>query len=336
MDTNSILIMVNSIDVNGVPTEIKILPLGLIKSQKGEFIVDTESFNKMQEEFKGRSIDKVIDYEHQTLEKTQAPAGGWIKKLLLKSDGIYARVEWTQKAKEYIANREYRYLSPVILIRKSDRKAVLLHSVALTNSPAIDGMEAIINSLKDTNMKGAENMDVLKEIAKALGLTEVATLEEVLNAIKNIKSQQEAAQVVANSLNSERLKVESESLVEISLSIGQIGESQKEWAINRCMDDVEGFKSFVESAYQKERDKLVEFALTSGKIAPFQKEWAEDYASKDFKGFKVFMENAPKVIPYGSLEYFKNDKAGFGTSNMESPISDMLGVSEEDIKKYNR
>ena len=55
-------------------------------------------------------------------------------------------VEWTKKGREYIANKEYRYLSPVVLVKKADQHAAVFHSAALTNIPAITGMFAIINS----------------------------------------------------------------------------------------------------------------------------------------------------------------------------------------------
>ena len=32
------------IELSGVPTEIKILPLGVVHSQRGDFVVDDESF----------------------------------------------------------------------------------------------------------------------------------------------------------------------------------------------------------------------------------------------------------------------------------------------------
>jgi len=48
----------------------------------------------------------------------------------------------------YLKNREYKYLSPVVLVRKKDHKALQLHSVALTNPPAINGMVPIVNSKK--------------------------------------------------------------------------------------------------------------------------------------------------------------------------------------------
>ena len=65
------------VELSGVPTEIKILPLGRVHSQKGDFNVDDESFELIRKQFKDRKLDLVIDYEHQTLSDVQAPAGGW-------------------------------------------------------------------------------------------------------------------------------------------------------------------------------------------------------------------------------------------------------------------
>lgn len=146
-----IQVLSSSDNLNEVPDWIKILPLGNVSSEKGNFLVDRESYNMIHSYMLKRKIDIVIDYEHQTLTNGQAPAGGWIKELALKADGIYAKVEWTEKAKSYLRNKEYRYLSPVIMVRKSDNRVTELHSVALTNCPAINGMTPIVNSLKGIN-----------------------------------------------------------------------------------------------------------------------------------------------------------------------------------------
>lgn len=143
--TNYIYALTN--DIGQCPEEVKILPVGTVNSEKGDFIVDQESYKEMKAEMQRRGIDIVIDYEHQTLKDVQAPAGGWVKDLIYTPEAIVAKVEWTPKAKEYLKNKEYRYLSPVVLTRKSDSKAVVLHSLALTNTPAINGMFAIVNSV---------------------------------------------------------------------------------------------------------------------------------------------------------------------------------------------
>jgi phage I-like protein len=216
---NGYLILSESISVNGVPENIKILPLGNVNSRKGNFLVDETSFKEMQQYFTDRQIDVVIDYEHQTLEGTEAPAAGWIKDLKLTDEGVVAKVDWTDRAKEYLKNKEYRYLSPVIFKRKSDGRAIVLHSVALTNTPAIDGMEPIVNNLNFLK-GGKEDMnEFLKKLAVLLGLDENATEEEIIEAIKKLAENEKAPEgneeeIVANKEILEALELDEKATVE--------------------------------------------------------------------------------------------------------------------------
>lgn len=123
-----IALQAGTIDLSGAPEEIKILPLGEVKSTKGTFLVDDASVDMILKSFKDRKIDLVVDYEHQTLLNVQAPASGWITELRKGADAIIGKVQWTQKAKEYLKNREYRYLSPTIMVRK-DRRVSAVSSV---------------------------------------------------------------------------------------------------------------------------------------------------------------------------------------------------------------
>ena len=105
---------------------VKLLPLGLVHSTKGDFLVDNESFQAIRCKFTERQLQIPIDYEHQTLKDMQAPAAGWIKDIILRSDGIYGAVDWTERAVEYLKNKEYRYLSPVVLTQGKERRVVAL------------------------------------------------------------------------------------------------------------------------------------------------------------------------------------------------------------------
>ena len=165
-------ILSQTANLTEAPEYIRVLPLGYISSEKGDFLVDSESFQMMKEHMEHRAVDIVIDYEHQTLRGMQAPAGGWIKELVLKSDGIFARVEWTKRAKDYLQNREYRYLSPVVMVRKKDRKASQIHSVALTNTPAINGMIPIVNSVIPPLQDDTQLNENQKKICRMLNISE--------------------------------------------------------------------------------------------------------------------------------------------------------------------
>ena len=88
----------------------------------------------------------VIDYEHQTLNKATngqpAPAAGWFKGLEWREgQGLFmVQIEWTERAREMIAGSEYRYLSPVFGFDSQTGAVTYIHSVALTNDPALIGL----------------------------------------------------------------------------------------------------------------------------------------------------------------------------------------------------
>lgn len=336
------------IELSGVPTEIKILPLGRVHSQKGDFNVDEESFELIRKQFKDRKLDLVIDYEHQTLSDVQAPASGWIKELYKGEDAIIAKVEWTAKAAEYLKNKEYRYLSPVVLVRKRDQKATAIHSVALTNTPAIDGMFALVNSLDIEDISEGGNIMDLKELAKALGLPETATEEEIKKAVEDAAKAaerlkemeekkpedkpgeggkpQEVAEVVANSTIlsmlglKEGAKTEDVAASIMALKTGTPDTQAELLALKQRMQE-------------RDADEEVQKALKAGKITAAQSGWAKSYALKDMDGFKGFVEKAPVVVPPGKLE-LKDAPAAPGSDEVDVAILKNMGVSMEDVKKY--
>ena len=332
-------------EVGGAPEIISVLPLGHVKSAKGEFDVDGESFAAMKAQIAQRGVDLVVDYEHQTLTGEQAPAAGWVKELFLDDGQIKARVEWTDRAKAYLSNREYRYLSPVITVRKADNKAMGLHSIALTNTPAIEHMEAIVNSL---NFEGGQNtMDFMKELAKLLGLGEDATEEQVKEALKACleenKSLKESAaeaakqqppendKVVANKEVCELLGLKAGAATAdvaaaiMALKSGNIG------GVNLT----EQVKSLEAKLADRDAEEAVEMALKAGKITPAQRDWAKGYALKSLDDFRDFAEKAPQVVPMGDVGgseslALKRDEVDEATLL----VCKQLGISAEDVKQY--
>ena len=69
-------------------------------------------------------------------------------------------------------NREYWYISPVVMVRKKDNKASQIHSVALTNTPAINGMIPIVNSIKLPSTEEPQLNDAQKKICRMLNISE--------------------------------------------------------------------------------------------------------------------------------------------------------------------
>jgi phage I-like protein len=127
------------------PEWIKLLPLGEVKLTDGRppFEVTAGDLEKIVADFQGRGLDMVMDYEHQSLSGGPAPAAAWIKELQARDDGLYARVDWTPQAQEYLANQEYRYFSPVLMMDENGHPQQMLH-LGLTNVPAIAALPPLV------------------------------------------------------------------------------------------------------------------------------------------------------------------------------------------------
>ena len=107
---------------DGVPDWVQLLPKGphvpARDGRKPYRIDDAERV--VRDSMTAGAGRLVMDYNHQTDYAAQpgvggrAPAAGWIKELSARDDGIWGLVEWTPAAKAAVANREYRYVSPVV------------------------------------------------------------------------------------------------------------------------------------------------------------------------------------------------------------------------------
>ena len=224
-----------------VPDEVQLLPAGEVNPKgKTGFLVDEEARGMIVSAFTGSATDLVVDYEHQSLSGSEAPAAGWIKELVDRGeDGIWAKVQWTERAKGYLEAREYRYLSPVVLIRKKDRRAVEVLGAALTNLPAIDGMAPVVNSSRPLEAEEViEAEDAYREmymgVLKAVGLQEGATPADVEEKVVSLHRTIKA--------------MEAESLIREALSDGRLTPSLAGWARGYAAEDPEGFRDFMGKA----------------------------------------------------------------------------------------
>lgn len=207
-----------------VPERVLLAPWGHVESTNGSFIVDEESAALTIEAMSDQATDTPIDYEHQTLGGSyaspsgQAPAAGWIKQVVAEPGvGLVALIEWTEQAAQMLAAKEYRYLSPVALIRKSDRKLIGIHSAALTNKPAIKGMRPIVNRAEHDV---PDNVEPVAALRQTLALADDAGVDEVLLA-------------ASRKLHEVRAEAERERVdrrVEDAMREGKLVEAQRAWA----------------------------------------------------------------------------------------------------------
>lgn len=121
-----------------------------------------------------------------------APARGWITAMQARDDGIWGRVEWTDEGHALVASRAYRGISPVISHDKS--KAILgILRASLVNRPNLKGLTSL-------NQEEDDTVSFMEKLAKALGLKEGATEDEISAAIAKLKKGDDAQPALQSQL----------------------------------------------------------------------------------------------------------------------------------------
>ena len=148
------------------------------------------------ERWRRRETPLVIDYEHQSLNARHngqpAPAAGWIEFLRYEpGQGLFASVQWTEGAKGFIGQDEYRFISPVFSFDPKNGDVLELKGAALTNTPALDGLGAVAatEDFSPTDNPQPETaMNALNRLKQLLGLPEDAAEETLLAELDRLEA----------------------------------------------------------------------------------------------------------------------------------------------------
>lgn len=197
--SSTIAARVSPVDAGGpAPGRIQLFPAGSFAARDGRpgtlkgvkataWTLTPDIAAAVIARWQARETPLVVDYEHQTMLAEQngkpAPAAGWIESLELAEDGLYAAVKWTPTARAYIESDEYRYISPVFSFDPETGAVLELKSAALTNYPALDGMDAVKAREEDATPMKKELAD---RLCKLLGLNADATEEAMLTELSKL------------------------------------------------------------------------------------------------------------------------------------------------------
>lgn len=240
-----------------------------------------------------------IDYEHAQAHKAPtgelAPAAGWITALdYREGEGLFAAVEWTEKAAEMIKTKEYRFISPEFYTDKK-KNVIEIAGAGLVNRPAIP-MPALAREQKTEK----ENLMDLKVIAKALGLSEDADEAAVLAAIDAQKEQTSAVLAA--------LKVE--KLADAPAAITALEEDRTQVLASK--DDKEkelaALRGEVDTLSEKDRNRemasVLDAAAAEGKITPASRKQFEAMCASEggIERFKELAATLPVIIAPSPLK----------------------------------
>ena len=285
------------LEAGAAPTRILIAPWGDVESTQGHFFVDGQAVAATIEQFREHGTDIPIDFEHQTLGGSYsspdglAPAAGWIKDLVgIESVGLMADVEWTELGLEHLQKRQYRYLSPVALIRKSDRRLVGLHSAALTNKPAIVGMEALVNREDSSDEHGrASCPGHAGEVKSSTQTVQIAQAPDKSGFSRR-----------AGTCGSLDQTLEEESMVETLEKLRkQLDLDQRNGARQVLVAASRRIAELEQREEDKGAEERVSEAMAAGKLTEAQREWALKLALSDAQSFDDWSAAAPMVVSLG-------------------------------------
>ncbi len=332
-----------------LPRRFPILPLGLYKGyidpdtgEKRTFEITPERVRQAIEylnsiKAKNPEFAIVIDNDHLTLMDTFAPAFGWITGLYdAGPDGLGADgVEWTRRGAEVLANKEYRFISPVFFFNGVDGESgetipFGISSAALTNTPFFDKLKPLVAKRVDNlNNGGIKMKDLLKAVMAFLGLTDENTPETELVAKFAAKVQEVGQLVTAKKvfgdlglpdnttmdqaktivvLGSKTPAEQYAHLLEqIGFEKGTTPEAAKATVImakqagTKNLELAQRVQQLEAAQIDREAIEAVETAIAEGKIFPAQRDEMLVMAKKDLAGMKAFFAKAPQVAPLKPL-----------------------------------
>ncbi|SNY91387.1 Mu-like prophage I protein [Cohaesibacter sp. ES.047] len=268
-----------------VPEWVEVIPAGTITGRDDRvFINDRPELIVAQ--FAADGIDLIFDYEHLSevdLEaKKPVPAAGWISALEERKGAVWARVDWTAKAREMIAAREYRYFSPALLLDQDAVPGVQVHVVGLSSAGLVHSpflRSAALNSKQPTTPK-PENSEVAMKgdkrvaLCQKLKLADEASDDAVISAIAVLQAEAEKAaqfdqsnfvpkadyEQVKSKLDTlqageaDKLKLEAEAAVDEAIKDQKVAPASKDYHLEAC-------------ATRKGLDQFKALMGTTGKLA---------------------------------------------------------------------
>ncbi|MCX7559111.1 hypothetical protein OS190_05985 [Sulfitobacter sp. F26204] len=215
--------------------------------------------------FNARGTDLPIDYEHQSETQSEkrsgpVPAAGWIKELQARADGIWGRVDWTAKARELIAQKAYRYLSPVLMHRPGETEVRWLNGAGLVHHPNLT-LTALASEdfTMDKNTPGTkpDDMTLTQRIIKMLGLSDTASDDEIAQALdKALDAMPDPEKYVPieamksamddrNEQASAQAEANAQAKVQAALAEGHITPAMVNWATALCTQNPASFDAFI-------------------------------------------------------------------------------------------
>lgn len=279
-----------------------------------------------------------IDYEHQIIHSLkngkEAPSAGWMEYFYFTPQGIFADVRWTDKAADYIKNGEYRYISAVFAYDTDGYVRKIFHA-ALTNTPALDGMEEAMVAASVNLLQEEKSMDkkLLEALCALFALKADASETEITEKVTALSAAKGKSDVAVLDVYA-KLAEKEQSVAALSTQVGN-PDPAKFVPVEQVAALQADFNALKASVETDKKDALITAALSQGKLSPALKDWAQ---SLSVEALSAYLEKAPAMAALSGEPQAKTDpdQNVVALSAAEQAAARALGMTEAEFIKEHK
>jgi len=332
--------------------DIQLTPAGAFRPSDGRAMsvpawrIDQAIATRVMERFNARRNPPVVDYEHQTLHKETngqpAPAAAWMRALQWRDTGLWATVELTARAAELIQAGEYRYVSPVFRYDEKTGDVLAIEMAAITNNPAIDGMEPLARRAAatfgypdpDPEEEPAMN-PLLKALLAALALPETTTEDQAIAACAALRPKLDTLDKLASALGA----APEGALAACTALKTQAAAATPDPAKYVPVGVVEEIKGQLAALSAENTDRkvteLVEAGLADGRLLSAQKDWATELGKQNIASLTAYLGTAHPLAALSATQTGGRQPAGGkdenGLTADELAVCTATGIDPKDF-----
>ena len=298
-------------DEQGVPVEWTLLRIGdnpiCQEGEDGNISISPEQMNAIVEYFEKKGEEIPIDSEHYLYElasKNKIDESEALKlfpggvaalgfgQLKLVGNALRIRVKWTPSAYKFLKEKIYKYFSPSL--RGLENGPLRVTSVAMTNTPAINNLDALAASANKRPATGGKvKMSKLENALKRLLGRDSIALEAETDETKN-KNDEIACEVEEKASLIEQVK---QLLgLEPAATLDEVIAALKEEVDKAKTADEkqEKLDELAASAEKAEHERQVARGRAEGKIVEADMEYVN---SLDSKALKAHLDHTARKVP---------------------------------------
>lgn len=263
-----------------LPKEIHVLPKGSFETRPyGTMVIDDGIMTQMVANFDKKVRKAVpVDVDHDG-----GKAAGWIQKLVMKEDGLWAEVEWNKYGKDLLKEKIYKLFSPewsfdYVDPQHSTHHGAVLIAGSLTNRPLFKNLEAIVASETDSKDLTKESKVAIILIADDNSNSKKES-KDTMPTLKDILSKKPADRTAEDKkfLKAEAEKMNDEQKAQIKKEADEAAEAKKK-ADDKAAEDkiaadklAEEKKAEEEAEATKKANEGKEVTMTANEAADLRK-----------------------------------------------------------------